>query len=287
MVTSCVGGAGRRPVCVLAALLALGAWGVAPASADVFGAVAVSPLSGTDSTLFGGVVTGATCPAGTSDSYFDVVGDDIGVGAARGQGQMGFLGPGSKAGRANEAFVGASVANLRAVSAGSFAASGRYRIRLRCETGAITTDTYETILDYTAGGAGSFRIQAPQPARVSPAPSGSPGAASILVSPTPVGGVATAASGGVGSPAPGAATAPASASAGEPSPGRLSADGLGGDSGPGDRSAETGSALVWGGWLALAAAGVAGGLLLVGRKRGWRFVSSRAAGSPLTGIRPR
>ena len=38
-------------------------------------------------------MVGANCPAGTTDSFFDLIGDDIGPGAD-GQGEIGFLGQG-------------------------------------------------------------------------------------------------------------------------------------------------------------------------------------------------
>ena len=254
------GGVWRSAV-VLSGALAVGLVAPVPASAEVLGAVVVTPTSGTDTTLFGGVVTGARCPAGTDDSFFDVTGSDIGVGAPRGVGEMGFLSAASRAGRGDETFRGASIANLRTVGAGAFSASGRYTIRLRCERGAATSDTYQAVLTYTAGGAGAFTVQAPArpPASPAPSPIASPGS----------GVTASGKAGGAALPtAPASAVAPA----GDPAAGASRAD-----AGSTSPAAASESEIASGGWLALGVLGVGGALALAVRKRGWRPGPSRSA----------
>lgn len=272
-------GALRRRFMVLSAVLAGCGWAATPASAEVLGAVVVSPLSGTDSTLFGGVVRGANCPAGTSDSFFDVVGSDIGVGAPRGMGEIGALGQASQAGRGDETFRGASIANLRTVGAGAFAASGRYTIRLRCERGAVTTDTYEIVMTYTAGGAGSFTVPAPPRTPALVAPSASAGLDTRAPDPSPGEAATTPGSGGATTPAPsgspatkasGAATSASASAAGSPGafPAGSSLANAGTPAPPAGSETATGSS----GWLVLAAIGFGGALVLAARKRGWRSV---------------
>lgn len=272
-------GALRRRFMVLSVVLAGCGWAATPASAEVLGAVVVSPLSGTDSTLFGGVVRGANCPAGTSDSFFDVVGSDIGVGAPRGMGEIGALGQASQAGRGDETFRGASIANLRTVGAGAFAASGRYTIRLRCERGAVTTDTYETVMTYTAGGAGSFTVPAPPRTPALVAPSASAGLDTRAPGPSPGEAATTPGSGGATTPAPGgspatkasgAATSASASAAGSPGafPAGSSLANAGTPAPPAGSETATGSS----GWLVLAAIGLGGALVLAARNRGWRSV---------------
>ena len=144
----------------------LAAFTATAASAAVQGPVNVTlpggAAIGTDTTLFGGSIT-AACPAGTDDSLFDIVGSDIGPLVANG---IGFLGAGNLTGQGFQSFTGASIANLKTTNAGSFASSGAYTIRYRCESGAATLATYETTMNYTAGAGGSFTIVAPAaPAR--------------------------------------------------------------------------------------------------------------------------
>ena len=140
------------------------------ASAAVIGSVNVTvagatPSSGTDASQFSGSVT-AACPAGTNDSYFDIIGNDIGPGAPAGTGEIGALGQGSSTGQGPQSFTGANISNLRSTNAGAFATSGPYRIRFNCVKGAATLDTYETTMNYVAGTGGFFTIVAPAaPAR--------------------------------------------------------------------------------------------------------------------------
>lgn len=248
-----------RGVVVLAVMLFVAGWGTTPASADVLGGVDVAPVSGSDETLVSGVVNDVQCPAGTTDSFFDVIGPDIGTGAARGAREIGFLGQAARDGRGESSFVGSSIANLRTVSAGAFAATGRYHIRLRCERGAATTDTYATVLDYTAGGGGSFTVQAPRPASARPAVSGPPGAASESPAPATADGGATTALGGAATPAAGANTPGTSGldvgTPGTPTPARAASSSIG--------------------WIALAVLGVGAVVLLERKRRRW-FVAANS-----------
>jgi hypothetical protein len=125
------------------------------ANAAVLGSVSVSPLSGTDSTLFGGSVT-ASCPAGTGDSYWSIDGPDLPADQA-------ILAPGNATGTGAQSFSGASIANLRSANAGSFSASGTYFIRFNCVSGTTGTvsDTYQSSMSYTAGSGGSYTIAVP------------------------------------------------------------------------------------------------------------------------------
>jgi hypothetical protein len=125
------------------------------ANAAVLGTVNVSPLSGTDSTLFGGSVT-ASCPAGTADSYWSIDGPDLPADQA-------ILAPGNATGTGPQSFSGASIANLRSANAGSFSASGTYLIKFNCVDGGtgLVSDTYQSQMSYTAGGAGAYTIAVP------------------------------------------------------------------------------------------------------------------------------
>lgn len=126
----------------------------APASAAVLGSITINPLTGTDSTLFSGSL-GAACPAGTVDSYYAIFGDAfLGV-------DGGFLGQGSPTGIGPQTFTGASIANLKTTSAGSFGSSGVYQIRFNCVTTSGILDTYTTTLNYVSGGLGSWSIVVP------------------------------------------------------------------------------------------------------------------------------
>ena len=130
---------------------------VAPAAnAAVLGSVSVSPGSGTDSTLFGGSVTSA-CPAGTADSYWTIDGPDLPADQA-------ILAPGSNsAGTGAQSVSGASIANIKSANAGSFSASGSYFVKFNCVSGTtgLVSDTYQSTLNYTAGGAGSWSVVVP------------------------------------------------------------------------------------------------------------------------------
>jgi len=153
----------QRPIVVaLAAALAgagLAVVTAAPASAAVLGTITVNPLSGTDATQFGGSIN-AACPAGTANSYFAIFGD-AGLGPVGG-----FLGDGGTTGTGPQSFTGASIANLKTTSAGSFATSGAYEIRFLCEAGSGITDTYTSTLNYVAGGAGAWSLVVPARATV-------------------------------------------------------------------------------------------------------------------------
>jgi hypothetical protein len=122
------------------------------ANAAVLGEVSISPLTGTDSTLFGGTVT-AACPAGTADSYWSIDGPDLPADQA-------ILAPGNPTGTGAQSFSGASIANLKSANAGSFSASGSYFVRFNCVDGTtgLVSDTYQSRLDYTAGGAGAYSV---------------------------------------------------------------------------------------------------------------------------------
>lgn len=136
----------------------VGVLGAGQASAAApLGPVFVEPQKGTDTTLFHGAVGEAQCPKGTEEALFDVIGDDIGEKVPHGSQMIGFLGQAAVPSGTVE-FGNNAVVNLRTVSPGAFTHSGTYRIRLRCMTGADQKATYETKLEYTAGGAGSFRI---------------------------------------------------------------------------------------------------------------------------------
>lgn len=281
MVVLRAGGVRRRSAVVLAAVVALSWSGSVPAAADVLGEVVVTPSSGQDTTLFRGAVTGADCPAGTDDALFDVIGSDVGVGAARGQGEIGFLGPASRDGRGDQAFVGASIANLRAVGAGAFTTSGPYRIRLRCQRGAELTAAYETVLDYTAGGAGSFTVRGPR--RPVPASATSPGRPrSVVGEAGPVAGATDVAptSAAVpapldpGMPLPGGAGVSAPGGAAAPSTGSGPAGGAGALAATSSTPARTepGAGLI--GWIGLAVVVIgAGALALAGLERRWRLLT--------------
>ena len=264
-----------RGVVALAAMLFVAGWGPTPASADVLGGVDVAPVSGSDETLVSGVVNDVQCPAGTTDSFFDVIGPDIGTGAARGAGEIGFLGQAARDGRGESSFVGSSIANLRTVSAGAFAATGRYHIRLRCERGAATTDTYATALDYTAGGMGSFTVQAPRPASARPAVSGPPGAASKFPAPATADGGATSALGGAATAVPKDVPTPVLQGAATPAAGANTPGTSGLDVGtPGTPTpARAASSSI--GWLALAVLGVGAVVLLERKRRRW-FVAANS-----------
>ena len=152
----------RTIVTALAATLATAGLAVvtaAPASAAVFTNVVISPAFGTDATLFGGSVT-ASCPAGTANSFWSLEGPAIPVGTA-------FLGDGTNVqGLGPQAFTGASIANIKTNSAGSFLTNSTYRASFNCESAAGTTDTYVGVINYTAGGAGSYVFEpAAAPAR--------------------------------------------------------------------------------------------------------------------------
>ena len=152
----------RTIVTALAATLATAGLAVvtaAPASAAVFTNVVISPAFGTDATLFGGSVT-ASCPAGTANSFWSLEGPAILVGTA-------FLGDGTNVqGLGPQAFTGASIANIKTNSAGSFLTNSTYRASFNCESAAGTTDTYVGVINYTAGGAGSYVFEpAAAPAR--------------------------------------------------------------------------------------------------------------------------
>ena len=145
----------RSLLALLASAVAAGALATvaaAPASGAVLGQVTVNPTSGNDQTLFGGSAT-TDCPAGTTDSYWTIDGPDLPRDTA-------FLGAGNSSGDGPQSFSGAAISNIRAVEAGSFSASGAYRIRFNCFGESSVTDTYEAQLNYTAGGAGAWTISA-------------------------------------------------------------------------------------------------------------------------------
>ena len=159
-------------ICLISGTAALATLAPGVASAAVLGSISVSPTSGTDSTLFSGSIANAQCPAGTANSFFQIIGADVGANGS------GYLGDGTTTGQGRQGFVGASIANLKSTNTGSFSASGAYRITFNCESAAGITDTYRTTLNYVAGGAGAFSIQAPPP----PPP---PPPASPVASPPP------------------------------------------------------------------------------------------------------
>lgn len=142
---------------VLSGSVALTTLATDSADAAVLGTVALSPTSGTDSTIFGGSVANAACPAGTGDAYWSVDGPDLPADQA-------ILGPATNTtGTGPQDFSGASIANVRSANAGSFSASGVYNVRFNCvatATGAVT-DTYTRKISYTAGGAGAWAYLTP------------------------------------------------------------------------------------------------------------------------------
>ena len=150
-------------ICLISGTAALATLAPGVASAAVLGSISVSPTSGTDSTLFSGSIANAQCPAGTANSFFQIIGADVGTNGS------GYLGDGTTTGQGRQGFVGASIANLKSTNTGSFSASGAYRITFNCESAAGITDTYRTTLNYVAGGAGAFSIQAPPPPPPPPA----------------------------------------------------------------------------------------------------------------------
>ena len=161
-------------ICLISGTAALATLAPGVASAAVLGSISVSPTSGTDSTLFSGSIANAQCPVGTANSFFQIIGADVGANGS------GYLGDGTTTGRGQQGFVGASIANLKSTNTGSFSASGAYSITFNCESAAGITDTYKTTLNYVAGGTGAFTIQAPPPPP--PSPPASP-VASPVVSP--------------------------------------------------------------------------------------------------------
>ena len=164
-------------ICLISGTAALATLAPGVASAAVLGSISVSPTSGTDSTLFSGSIANAQCPAGTANSFFQIIGADVGANGS------GYLGDGTTTGQGRQGFVGASIANLKSTNTGSFSASGAYRITFNCESAAGITDTYRTTLNYVAGGAGAFSIQAPPPPP--PPPPASPVASPVASPPAP------------------------------------------------------------------------------------------------------
>ena len=150
------------------ATLALSAAATGTASAAVLGTIEVSPLTGNDSTLFGGFIANAQCPARTGDSSFSMEGPGLNPTEAN-------LAGGNTTGTGRREFSGASIANLKSNNAGSFTASGTYTITFNCirNPDGVVSDTYERKLNYVAGSGGAFTIQAIS-APVSPLPSPSP-----------------------------------------------------------------------------------------------------------------
>ena len=153
----------RALVAGLSAALAttgLGAFSVTTASAGVIGPVIVTPVAGGNDASQISVSVTAACPVGTNNTFFDILGSDIGPSAADPLRDLGFLGQGTSTGQGPQTSTPTPIANLKNTNAGSFSTSGPYRVRYNCAAGATTVDTYEAVLNYTAGGAGAFTITA-------------------------------------------------------------------------------------------------------------------------------
>ena len=133
--------------------------------------VTIAPASGTDSTLFSLTVPNAACPSGTIYTQFALNGPGI-VNDATQPGGYG-IGGGATGTTGLQEAVGLTIANIRTVNAGSFAASGTYTFAFQCWDAAFVapTDEYLTTLTYTAGGEGSFTTTS---TGVTPTPSTTP-----------------------------------------------------------------------------------------------------------------
>lgn len=263
------GSAGRRlpanishaPALVLALVPVL-AMGVAlahaeRARADELGRVEVSPTAGTDETLMNGAIGSARCPAGTNNSFFSVDGPGLPPHTA-------FIGVGTSTGSGYQSFDGASIANIRTANSTGFQRSGSYTIRFSCEQDGRITDSYTRVLDYVAGGRGSFRLRGYPTTMPSyhPLPTPGPERADPKAVPT----VQQTSSSGVPSATAGPAQRTPATSPPAPSAARAAADDLAADEG------------VVAPWLVLAASFVAFVVVFLGwRRRARRPPSSGQA----------